>query len=193
MEISMKKILVVFLSLGMLTACKIDFGGSDNSSPSSKPNTPVQKLPPQQDVSAQKIAKMEDSGALPRLEREDTIRGIDNDGNGIRDDIDAYIKRTYPQKQQKAVSQYARALQASLLVNLNDRNALQRTSDVESRAVSCIFEKIPNGESPSHGRVVMEILGVTTNTKKRLMAYLALSKALDGTVMTLPNDGVCDE
>lgn len=193
MEISMKKLLVVFLSLGMLTACKIDFGGSDNSSPSSKPNTPVQKLPPQQDVSAQKIAKMEDSGALPRLEREDTIRGIDNDGNGIRDDIDAYIKRTYPQKQQKAVSQYARALQASLLVNLNDRNALQRTSDVESRAVSCIFEKIPNGESPSHGRVVMEILGVTTNTKKRLMAYLALSKALDGTVMTLPNDGVCDE
>lgn len=193
MEISMKKILVVFLSLGMLTACKIDFGGSDNSSPSSKPNTPVQKLPPQQDVSAQKIASMEDSGVLPRLEREDTIRGIDNDGNGIRDDIDAYIKRTYPQKQQKAVSQYARALQASLLVNLNDRNALQRTSDVESRAVSCIFEKIPNGESPSHGRVVMEILGVTTNTKKRLMAYLALSKALDGTVMTLPNDGVCDE
>lgn len=193
MEISMKKLLVVFLSLGMLTACKIDFGGSDNSSPSSKPNTPVQKLPPQQDVSAQKIASMEDSGALPRLEREDTIRGIDNDGNGIRDDIDAYIKRTYPQKQQKAVSQYARALQASLLVNLNDRNALQRTSDVESRAVSCIFEKIPNGESPSHGRVVMEILGVTTNTKKRLMAYLALSKALDGTVMTLPNDGVCDE
>lgn len=193
MEISMKKLLVVFLSLGMLTACKIDFGGSDNTSPSSKPNTPVQKLPPQQDVSAQKIASMEDSGALPRLEREDTIRGIDNDGNGIRDDIDAYIKRTYPQKQQKAVSQYARALQASLLVNLNDRNALQRTSDVESRAVSCIFEKIPNGESPSHGRVVMEILGVTTNTKKRLMAYLALSKALDGTVMTLPNDGVCDE
>jgi hypothetical protein len=193
MEISMKKILVVFLSLGMLTACKIDFGGSDNSSPSSKPNTPVQKLPSQQDVSAQKIASMEDSGALPRLERENTIQGIDNDGNGIRDDIDAYIKRTYPQKQQKAVSQYARALQASLLVNLNDRNALQRTSDVESRAVSCIFEKIPNGESPSHGRVVMEILGVTTNTKKRLMAYLALSKALDGTVMTLPNDGVCDE
>lgn len=193
MEISMKKLLVVFLSLGMLTACKIDFGGSDNSSPSSKPNTPVQKLPSQQDVSAQKIASMEDSGALPRLERENTIQGIDNDGNGIRDDIDAYIKRTYPQKQQKAVSQYARALQASLLVNLNDRNALQRTSDVESRAVSCIFEKIPNGESPSHGRVVMEILGVTTNTKKRLMAYLALSKALDGTVMTLPNDGVCDE
>lgn len=189
----MKKLLVVFLSLGMLTACKIDFGGSDNSSPSSKPNTPVQKIPSQQDVSAQKIASMEDSGALPRLEREDTIRGIDNDGNGIRDDIDAYIKRTYPQKQQQAVSQYARALQASLLVNLNDRNALQRTSDVESRAVSCIFEKIPNGESPSHGRVVMEILGVTTNTKKRLMAYLALSKALDGTVMTLPNDGVCDE
>ncbi|MBF7691545.1 hypothetical protein [Acinetobacter pollinis] len=189
----MKKILVVFLSLGMLTACKIDFGSSDNSSPSSKPNTPVQKLPPQQESSAQKIAKMEDSGELPRLERENTIQGIDNDGNGIRDDIDAYIKRTYPQKQQKAVSQYARALQASLLVNLNDRNALQRTSDVESRAVSCIFEKIPNGESPSHGRVVMEILGVTTNTKKRLMAYLALSKALDGTVMTLPNDGVCDE
>lgn len=193
MEISMKKLLVVFLSLGMLTACKIDFGGSDNSSPSSKPNPPVQKLPPQPESSAQKIAKMEDSGALPRLEREDTIRGIDNDGNGIRDDIDAYIKRTYPNNQQKAVSQFARVAQASLLVNTNDRVALQAISNAEARAVSCIYEKIPNGESPSHGSVVEEISSATTNTKKRLLASLAVDKASDGMVIRLPSEDVCDE
>lgn len=187
----MKKVIVIFLSLGLLTACKIDFEGSDNSSPS--PHPPAPKLPPQQESSAQKIAKMEDSGALPRLEREDTIRGIDNDGNGIRDDIDAYIKRTYPKSQQKVVSQFARVAQASLLVNINDRVALQTIGNADSRAISCIYEKIPNGESPSHGSVVEEIYGATTNTKKRLLASLAVDKASNGMVFKLPNEDVCDE
>ncbi|WP_228284823.1 hypothetical protein [Acinetobacter pollinis] len=189
----MEKILVIFLYLGMLTACKIDFGGSDNSSPSPKPQATAQKIQSQQESSAQKIAKMEDSGALPRLEREDTIRGIDNDGNGIRDDIDAYIKRTYPKSQQKAVSQYARTLQASLLVDVNNRTALQTIGNADSRAISCIFKKIPDEKSPSGGSVIEEIYGATTNTKKRLLASLAVDKASNGMVFKLPNEDVCDE
>ena len=41
----------------------------------------------------QKITKMEDSGELPKLERTNTVEGFDADKNGIRDDVDTYIKK----------------------------------------------------------------------------------------------------
>ena len=52
---------------------------------------------------------------------------------------------------------------------------------------------MPSGNSPNGGSVVEEILGVTTNTKQRLLQYIALDKALDGTVISLPSGDVCDE
>ncbi len=128
------------------------------------------------------------------LDRTDTIGGVDADKNGIRDDIDIYIKKTYPiEEQQKAVIQYAKALQASLLIDKDDKIAVKTATNKNVKAISCIFEKIPNGESPNKGSIVQEILGVTTNTKQRLLEYMALDKALDGTVISLQKRDVCDE
>lgn len=174
----MKRILMISLCIGVLSAC-----GEDNSNQNETPLTP-----------AQKIAKMETDGELPTLERTNTIAGIDEDQNGIRDDIDAYIEKTYSSEaQKKAVSQYAKSLQASLLVDTEDKIALKATTNVKARAISCIFEKIPYGKSPDGDRVVGEILSITTNTKQRLLAYVALDKALDGTVISSPSGDVCDE
>ncbi|MND97338.1 hypothetical protein D3C80_896560 [compost metagenome] len=53
--------------------------------------------------------------------------------------------------------------------------------------------KVPDGKSPNGDRVVREILSITTNTKQRLLEYVALDKALDGTVISLPSGDVCDE
>ncbi|NCU24029.1 hypothetical protein DZC41_11290, partial [Acinetobacter haemolyticus] len=118
----------------------------------------------------------------------------DADQNGIRDDIDAYIQKTYTtEEQRKAVSQYARSLQSSILVNKEDKIAVKAITNEKARAISCIFEKIPNEQSPNNGSVVEEILGATTNTKKRLLEYIALNKSLDGTVISLPSGDVCDE
>lgn len=130
----------------------------------------------------------------PELDRTDTVAGIDADDNGIRDDIDAYISRTYAnEEQRKAVSQYAKSLQASLLVDKTDKIAVKASSNTKARAVGCIFKKIPGGTSPNDGRVIEEILGATINTKQRMMEYLELNKALDGTVISLPRGDVCDE
>lgn len=164
--------------MGILTGC-----GNNEDSKSNTPLTP-----------AQKIAKMESSGELPKLDRTDTVAGIDADQNGIRDDIDAYIQKTYTtEEQRKAVSQYARSLQSSILVNIEDKIAVKAITNEKARAISCIFEKIPNEQSPNNGSVVEEILGATTNTKKRLLEYIALNKSLDGTVISLPSGDVCDE
>ncbi|WP_374572899.1 hypothetical protein [Acinetobacter sp.] len=168
------------LCICMLTACGVDSAEPVNNEAARTP--------------AQKIAKMQDSGGLPELERTDTVKGIDADKNGIRDDIDAYIQKTYPsEEQQKAVSQYARSLQASLSVDKADKIAVKAITNEKARAISCIFEKIPNGKSPNGDRVVKEILSMTTNTRQRLFEYIALDKALDGAVISLPSGHVCDE
>ncbi len=175
-----KGIIISLLSIGVLTAC-----GNDSDEPAQNESalTPTQK-----------IAKMEDSGELPKLERTNTVEGIDADKNGIRDDIDAYIKKTYvSEEQQKAVNQYAKSLQASLLVDKDNKIAVKAVTNSKARAISCISMKVPDGKSPNSDRVVREILSITTNTKQRLLEYVALDKALDGTVISLPSGDVCDE
>jgi len=175
-----RKLMIALLSICMLPACGVD---SDQPVQNEIARTP-----------AQKIAEMENSGGLPELERTDTAEGIDADKNGIRDDIDAYIKKTYPsEEQQKAVSQYARSLQASLFVDKEDKIAVKAITNEKARAISCISIKVPAGKSPHGDRVVKEILSMTTNTKQRQLEYLALDKALDGTVISLPSEHVCDE
>lgn len=140
------------------------------------------------------IACGNDSSEPPSLDRTDTIGGVDADKNGIRDDIDTYIKKTYPNyEQKKAVTQYARSLQASLLVDKDDKIAVKAATNAKAKAISCISMKVPDGKSPNGERVVREIVSMTTNTKQRLLEYMALDKALDGTVISLPSGEVCDE
>ena len=175
-----KRLMTGLLCICMLTACGIDSAEPVNNEAARTP--------------AQKIAKMQDSGRLPELERTDTAEGIDADKNGIRDDIDAYIKKTYAsEEQQKAVNQYAKSLQASLLVDKDNKIAVKAVTNSKARAISCISMKVPDGKSPNGDRVVREILSITTNTKQRLLEYVALDKALDGTVISLPSGDVCDE
>lgn len=140
------------------------------------------------------IACGNDSSEPPSLDRTDTIGGVDTDKNGIRDDIDTYIKKTYPNyEQKKAVTQYARSLQASLLIDKDDEIAVKAATNAKAKAISCISMKVPDGKSPNGERVVREIVSITTNTKQRLLEYMALDKALDGTVISLPSGEVCDE
>lgn len=175
-----KRLFVSLLSIFLLTAC-----GEDSDQPTQNESSLT---------SAQKIQKMEDSGELPMLERTNTIEGIVTNQNGVRDDIDAYIKSTYPdEEQQKAVMQYARSLQASLLIDKDNKIAVKSAANAQAKAISCIFERIPSEQSRINGSIVEEIIGATTNTKQRLLEYIALNEALDGTVTSLPSGEVCDE
>lgn len=175
------QLIISLICVGMLTACSNDNDGPVQNDPELTP--------------AQKIEKMERSGEIPRLDRTDTIGGIDTDNNGVRDDIDEYIKKTYPSAvQQKALLQYARSLQKSLLLeDKQDLIAVKAVTNEKARAISCISLKVPGGKSPNGDRVVQEILSLHTNTKKRLEEYWKLDIALNGTTITLPIGDVCDE
>jgi len=140
---------------------------------------------------AEQSSKMEESGELPKLERTDTLEGIDNNQNGIRDDIDAYIQKNFTDaNQQNSVKRFAKSMQEFLLVNPDDREAAKAASIKNSKAISCIYLRFP---ADNAYEIVNDLDAITTNTKKRLLASIAVDKALDGTVISEQHEDVCDE
>lgn len=142
----------------------------------------------------QALQKLEDEGKIPKLERTDSIAGIDKDRNGIRDDIDTYILKNYKNEvQRKAVLQYAKSVQGYLTTDPTDRTAVMKAVDKNTRAMSCVFEKFDGTDDGPNGNIVDEIGRITMNTKTRLVAYHKFDSALDGSVISLPQRNYCDE
>jgi hypothetical protein len=162
-------------------------GGGGGGNGAVQPD-PVQ--PPAPPPAAETIQELEDSGAIPKLERGNTLSGTDADRNGVRDDIDAYITKNYPQgAPRQAATQFAKVLQRALLVDLNDNAALKDLSIKMARACNCIYQKFP---ADSRQGVIEEIEAITSNTETRLNAYLAFNRALDGTTTAIPEGDTCE-
>ena len=132
--------------------------------------------------------------AVPRIDRSDTLLGTDADSNGVRDDIDAYLSATYTSSGQlSAATQMAKAMRNTLKVDPTDRLAVKLVDRQNSRAIHCLYSKFEGGTvSKEPSRVVSEIESMTSNTKKRLLAYLKYNRALDGTSSSLPDEDTCE-
>ena len=140
------------------------------------------------------IQELEDQGAIPKLDRTNTLGGIDVDNDGIRDDIGDYIDTHYTPLQ-KPARQLAAALQSSLLVDRADAKALGDVAVQIARAVDCVHAsgmKIQN--KPDDPDVLDELQALTANTKLRMIAYMLFNQALDGTLsFPLKDEEVCDD
>lgn len=143
---------------------------------------------------AQAVAQLEAQGKIPSsLDRSNTLAGIDADGNGIRDDVDAYIAAKFTPNQQPVARQVARAVQGEILVDKADKQAVRNAATKSSRALQCSYYKLPNpADARIRYQIVFDTIGVTTNTKPRLLAYLAHSKAMDGTVLVDLTGDTCE-
>jgi hypothetical protein len=142
--------------------------------------------------SEQIIAELEASGDLPVLDRTDSVAGIDSDNNGIRDDIDNYIRSTYTDPaQQAAAKQTAKATQNIILVDKFDTNKLAKADLEETRAIHCASD-ISGADGIMFVKLNQEIVSLTTNTKIRLLSYLEFSKAMDGSVSSFPEGDTCE-
>lgn len=136
------------------------------------------------------IVMLEASGELRPHQRNVGLAGIDADNNGIRDDVDDYINaKDLPAGQKEALAQHARALQASLLVDLANESAVHVSLTAIARGVSCIWRRL--GRDSAAG-VVTEIKKVTMNTRDRVVAYGRLAGALNGTVISRPSGDTCE-
>jgi hypothetical protein len=113
---------------------------------------------------ATQIATLEASGKLPKLDRSSDVRGPDANNNGIRDDIDAWIAaQPITDLQKKAAQQIAKVQQATTLVDLNDKAALQTLGDRTAAA-----------------------------TKERAMQYIKYNRASSGSTTSLPSGNTCE-
>ncbi len=144
---------------------------------------------------AQSVAQLEAQGKIPsNLDRSNTLAGIDADGNGIRDDVDAHILKLSA-VQQPIARQKARAVQAEILVDKTNIQAVREAALKSRKAMTCSNFRFPANDAADgklRRQVIEEITSITTNTKPRLLAYLALSKALDGTVSVRLTGDTCE-
>ncbi len=44
----------------------------------------------------QRLQALEEEGTIPKLDRSKDLAGPDKNNNGVRDDIESYIDKTYP-------------------------------------------------------------------------------------------------
>jgi len=125
------------------------------------------------------------------LNRDDTVAGPDADKNGVRDDIDGYI-RSLPdaQAQKNALSQSARAIQSSLIANLADAASLLAASNQIANSVACLYTVYGSEAASQKGA---DIEKLTVNTKVRFDAYLSFNQALNGQVAQIPAGDTCEK
>jgi hypothetical protein len=174
-------IAVLLLSLSTSACGNSD---SDNQAPESK------------GVDSQKsrtLAELESSGELPVLDRSTSLEGPDSDNNGIRDDIDTYLRsRNYEAPQLAASQQAARAYQTTVMIDLNDANQRREAARKITEAIECLADRFPFDSETSFGKISRDLEKLTMNTKERVRAYMKFNKSLDGIVSTDPLGDTCE-
>ena len=121
-----------------------------------------------------------------------TVAGIDIDGNGVRDDVDAWLSARFPEPGQRAAAlQAAKALQAVLTLP-EGQQAARAASRRVTDAAQCVFMRFPVASNTNPAVVSHELEALTFNTPPRQRAYRAYNKALSGSVAPLPEGNTCE-
>jgi hypothetical protein len=144
------------------------------------------------------VTKLENEGKLPKLDRSNTVAGIDADGNGVRDDIDVYIAQRFTEPLERAaVTQYARGYQAFLLTDTDDIDDVLEANRIRRIASACVFYRFKRWKDTSAFNspftIVADIGALTRNTKARLHAELHMQQALNGQGWTHIRGNTCDD
>ncbi len=179
MSSSLTTFALIALTLG-LSAC----GGGGTKPPQTDTPTPP--------TLTQQIEKLEKDGQLPKLDRSSDLRGPDVDNNGIRDDIDAWITaQPITDAQKKAAQQMARVQQAKILVDLNDKSAMQALGERSAAGVVCLGDVFMPDYQKGYD-LGSQLEAMMANTKERAKQYIAYNRARSGSVTELPSGNTCE-
>ena len=167
---------IVFL---LLTACSGENGTStSNGSGSESSSTPTDNAP-----------------AVDNEDLSPGLKGIDADGNGIRDDIDRFIARHYSITStiKKVAEKKARAFQKSMEANTHEE--AQAAGNMIFMAGDCAFQLLPHATEQDMKfieNMSIEIKALTANTKERFSAYWNGESLAGGMVFKVTDDPVCE-
>jgi hypothetical protein len=134
-----------------------------------------------------------DKKEMPELDTTETLGGVDADADGLRDDIKVWIDTLAVNNDQKqAITDSARAMQAILLVDLNNSRALNNVSGYSMMTIVCLLNTfvVGNNLSPKQQNTIFRnIEDYTVNTPLRHDKYDSYNQSRSGSVSTLPNCG----
>jgi hypothetical protein len=140
---------------------------------------------------AQQISNLEQSGALPTLDRSKDIAGPDANANGVRDDIESWINaQPVNDRQRKALMQDARATQKALLADLKDEAALRKTDEGFAASAKCGGDSF--ADFSVFSRLGGKIEAMTANTRERAARYMQYNAARSGSSTTRPSGDTCE-
>lgn len=157
------------LALGF-TACVVEESLDDDLSP------PVNVLPKD-----------------PGNEGKQTVQGVDADGDGLRDDVQIHIYKTYADASVRAATvRLAKAFQALLVTGTSNSTALAAAVSM-NRAIDCLYF-LDNARFGDH---VDDVEEAVVNTGARARAYAKAGAFLSGgsySVSTVANNSAsCEE
>ena len=164
-------------------------GGSETAGPGSDPGDDSD-LPSSTEMAEvlREIEALEESGAVPKLDRSTDIVGPDVDANGIRDDIEVFISALdISSSQKQAASQVAQAFQMTLTADLDDTSELAATALENLNALNCLATRAPQ----AWPELLDALEAVTANTKERTLRYIEYNVAQSGTISRLPVGDTC--
>lgn len=139
----------------------------------------------------EQIKALEASGALPKLDRSVSIKGPDQDLNGVRDDIDAWIEALpITAEQKKAATQKAIGLQNTLLIDINDKTAMDASGDELSAGVQCLGNVFMPNYQESY-KLGAKLEALTANTKERTQQYIKYNRAASGSTTASAKGNPC--
>ncbi|EAZ97688.1 hypothetical protein [Marinobacter sp. ELB17] len=120
------------------------------------------------------------------------LAGTDANQNGIRDEVDSYIRIAYAVGPQRdAAEQYGRGLQKVVMMSTPDE-AKNLIIEV-SRSMSCLYSVFGGGNGANHPAAVSQSLeDETFDTDARKKANDQFSEALDGRTWGLPQGDTCE-
>lgn len=125
------------------------------------------------------------------LDRSTTsIPGTDANGDGVRDDVEAWIgAQSVGAEQRASLRQLAAAYQTTLVLNLTDDAAVRAARLAASNAVECVMQQAASIEAGY--KAVADVRRVTVNTNLRATAYLAYAEKVNDTVSRSPDGNGC--
>lgn len=136
------------------------------------------------------MKQLESSGQMPALDETDSMLGIDDDADGVRDDIQRYISNLdQPQENKKALLKYAKAVQKTMSVDISDEQAVKNSVEKSLFQVSCVIYQFEDGQEAY--AFVNQMVGFTRNTKQRYEQGQKLDDAYSGSVYRLPSEEDC--
>lgn len=139
-----------------------------------------------------KIKDLEGQARTVKSDKSEMLLGFDLDKDGIREDVEEYIKQLSITEVQKSAARFeAKVLQDTLMVDVEDSEALKRSNQNMMAAINCMNSQFEDYEEADAVGVALE--DKTFNTSKRASAYKKYNSALAESelVIEIPTGDSC--